>query len=73
MRLRVVALLHAQLLVELNNIVGQLVHIVRAGDESSHRLVVPESTICSMACGQDGSAVLYGNTIHLGLEVGGSA
>ena len=69
MYLRVVALLHGVLLVELHHIVGQLVHIVRAGDKSSHALVIPESAVGRMARRQNGSTVLYSHAENLGLEV----
>ena len=73
MNLRVVALLHGVLLVELHHIVGQLVHIVRAGDKSGYALVIPESAVGRMARRQNGCTVLNSHAEHLGLEVGGLA
>ena len=73
MTLRVVTLLQSVLLVELHYIVGQLVHIVRAGDKSCHALVIPESAVGRVARRQYGGTVLYSHAENLGLEVGSLA
>ena len=63
--------LHTHGLVEAVDPLGQLVHIIGAGDEVSCRGVPPVGGIGSMACGQDGCAVLERNAKDLGLVVGG--
>ena len=69
MHLRVVAFLHSCLAVELVHPVGELVHIVRAGDKACRRLVVPVGGIGCMSGGEDGCAVLQRHAYHSGLEV----
>ena len=72
-RLRVVALLHAGRAVELLHPVGQSVHVVRTGDEASHRLVVPVGSVGSVSGRKDGSAVLQRDADNLRAEVGSAA
>ena len=60
-------------LVEALDPLGQLLHVVAAGDEVPRSIVQPVGPVGRVACGQDGGAVLDGYAYGLAAEVGGDA